>query len=381
MEGVKVTENKILHMIVRILIVSLLIGLGCVAFYYLVWLTYPFLLATVIAFSLNPIVNVLDKQARFPRPLAVLTGILILFGIIGGVLTLIIIKLIDGFQYLSRLLPEKIEIISFHIQSFVNEHVLPLWSVGIGLIDELDPGQKDTIENSIYQLGTQFASLLGNAGQTIANSLSQFIGTLPITLTVFIFIILSLYFISKDWNVIKGKIKDKFPNQILKQISHIYKDLKLKLFGFLRAQFILISITAVVNFIGLLVLNVEQALTIAIIIGVVDLLPYLGTGVILIPWGIYSIVTGNLFLGIGLLILYAVTISIRQLAEPKVLSSSLGLNPLATLVSLFVGLQLFGFIGLFIGPVMLVLLLSFYEARVFEGTLGFIKGTPHKEKY
>jgi sporulation integral membrane protein YtvI len=373
-EVVKMTDNKVLQVIVRILIVALLLVLGCFVFYYVVWFTFPFLIAVVIAFLINPVVNLLEKTAKFPRPLAVLTGILFLFGLVGGVVTLIIIKLIDGFHYLSRLVPNQIEIISIHIQSYVNEHFLPLWVKGIGLIDHLDDTQRNAIENSIQQLGGQFASILGNAGQAIANSLSHLVGALPITLTVFVFVILSLYFISKDWNRLQLITKDRLPNHILNQMGQVFQDLKSKLLGFLTAQFILISMTAVLNFIGLLVLKVEQPLTIALILGAVDLLPYLGTGIILIPWAIYSIVSGNLFLGFGLLILYTLTITLRQLAEPKVLSSSLGLNPLATLISLFVGLQLFGFLGLFIGPVILVLFLSFHEAKIFEGIWSFIKG-------
>ncbi|KHF39456.1 hypothetical protein LQ50_15485 [Halalkalibacter okhensis] len=363
-----------LQVIVRVLIVALLLVLGWLAFYYVVWLTFPFLIALGIAFCMNPVVNWLERSARFPRPLAVLTGILFLFGLVGGVLTLEIIKLIDGFQYLSRLVPDQVETISTHIQAYVNDHILPLWARGLGFIDELDVAQRDAIENSIQQLGGQFASLLGNAGQAIANSLSQFIGALPITLTVFVFVLLSLYFISKDWHRLQAIVKKNLPKRLLEQMAQVYRDLKFKLIGFLTAQFILISMTAVVNLIGLFILRVEHALTIALILGVVDLLPYLGTGIILIPWGIYSMMTGDLFLGVGLLILYALTITLRQLAEPKVLSSSLGLNPLATLISLFVGLQLFGFIGLFIGPVILVLLLSFHEAKLFEGIWRFIKG-------
>ena len=369
------TDNKILQGIVRILIVALLLVLGWFVFYYVIWLTYPFLIALVISFLINPVVNFLEKIAKFPRQLAVLTSILFLFGLVGGVLTLIIIKLIDGFHYLSRLVPNQIEMISFHIQSYVNEHVFPLWVRGIGLIDDLDDTQRDAIENSIQQLGGQFASILGNAGQAIANSLSQFVGALPITLTVFVFVILSLYFISKDWNRLHMVVKGRIPNRTFEQIGQVYQDLKSKFLGFLKAQFILISMTAVLNFIGLLILDVEQPLTIALILGVVDVLPYLGTGIILIPWAIYSLVIGNYFLGFGLLILYALTITLRQLAEPKVLSASLGLNPLATLVSLFVGLQLFGVLGLFIGPVLLVLILSLHEANVFEGIWKFIKGS------
>ncbi|WP_100405553.1 sporulation integral membrane protein YtvI [Bacillus solitudinis] len=367
-------DNKVLQVIIRILIVALLIVLGWFVFYYIVWLTFPFLIALVLAFLINPVVSLLEKKAKFPRMVAVLTSILVLFGLVGGVLTLLVMKLIDGFQYLSRLVPSQIETISVHIQSYVNEQLFPLWMRGMGLIDHLDDTQRNAIENSIQQMGGQFASILGSAGQAIANSLSHLVGALPITLTVFVFIVLSLYFISKDWNRLRALVEDRLPKQTFVQFGQVYQDLKSKLVGFLAAQFILITMTAVLNFIGLLVLKVEQPLTIALVLGVVDLLPYLGTGIILIPWAVYSIVMGDLFLGVGLLILYVLTITLRQLAEPKVLSSSLGLNPLATLISLFAGLQLFGFMGLFIGPVLLVLLLSFYEAKIFEGIWMFIKG-------
>ncbi|WP_245308326.1 sporulation integral membrane protein YtvI [Halalkalibacter urbisdiaboli] len=370
------SNNKILQMIFRVLIVAVLVAIGLYVFFNVVTLTFPFIIAAVFAFMINPLVTFLEKICKLPRTLAVLSAILFLFGLVGGVLTLIIFKLVDGFQYLSRLVPTHIEQISINIQAYVNEHLLPLWIKGIGMIDHLEDSQRSAIENSIQQLGVQFASILGNVGQAIANSLSHFVGALPITLTVFIFIILSLYFISKDWNHYRLSLKKKLPVTVTERFVQVYVDLKSKVIGFITAQCILISMTAILNFIGLLVLKVEHPLTIALVLGVVDLLPYLGTGIILIPWAVYSLVMGDLFLGVGLLILYGLTIILRQFAEPKVLSSSLGLNPLATLISLFVGLQLFGFIGLVIGPVILVIVVSMHQANVFEGIWRFIKNEP-----
>lgn len=367
-------NNKVLQVIVRILIVSLLVALGWFVFYHFVALTYPFLIAAVFAFLINPIVTFLERKAKFPRPLAVFSGILFLFGVVGGILTLIIFKVIDGFQYLSQLVPRQIERISISIQSYVNEQLFPLWNQGIGLIDNLDESQRSAIEDGIQQVGGQLASLLGRIGQAVANGLSSFVGALPITLTILVFIVLGLYFISKDWNKFRMQTKKKLPNHITLRIVNILTDLKSKVIGFLTAQLILISLTAGMNFIGLLILGVEQPLTIALIIGLVDLMPYLGTGIILIPWAIYSLVMGDLFLGFGLLILYGLTVLQRQLAEPKVLSSNLGLNPLATLISLFVGLQLFGVLGLVIGPVVLVILISLHQANVLDGIWRYIKG-------
>src|SRR5699024_12332562 len=98
-----------------------------------------------------------------------------------------------------------------------------------------------------------------------------------------------------------------------------------------------------------------------LIIAIVDLLPYLGSSAILIPWAIYEMATGSIALGIGLASLFIVVAGTRQFIEPKVLSSSLDLDPLSTFISLFVGFKLFGFLGFIIGTFCLVLVLVFYR--------------------
>ncbi|WP_017727681.1 sporulation integral membrane protein YtvI [Halalkalibacterium ligniniphilum] len=367
-------NNKTLQLIIRVLIVAAIIAIGWLCLFYFFKLTYPFLIAFVLAFFINPVVNFLDEKAKFPRPLAVLAGILFLFGLVGGIVTLIIIKIIDGFHYLSRMIPTQIEMISNRMQTYFNDTIFPFWEEILGEFNNLEESQRTAFEDSISQIGLEFASLLGSLGQAIANYLSSFVGALPITLTAAIFVFIALYFISKDWHTFKKKLKKEMPNHVIDKTVSVVKDLKSKVIGFISAQLILISMTAVLIFVGLLILRVEQPLTIALIIGLVDLLPYLGTGTILVPWAIYSLITGDYFLGFGLLILYGVVILQRQLAEPKVLSSNLGLNPLATLISMFAGLQLFGVLGLVIGPVMLVLLVSLYQAGVLTGVWHYIKG-------
>ncbi|MBP3950452.1 sporulation integral membrane protein YtvI [Bacillus suaedae] len=367
-------NNKTLHMIIRLLIVSILAIVGWFVFYSFIKLTFPFLIAALLAIFINPIVSFLEKKARIPRPLAVLIGIIFMFGIVGGILTLVIWKVIDGIRYLSQLIPAQIESTSSAVQTYFNEEILPLWYQGMGFIDNLNTTQRTALEDGIEQIGVQFAAILGAIGQTLANSLSNVVSVLPLTLTVLIFILLALYFISKDWNRFRASLRKKLPPSLLKSTSHVVSDLKTKVVGFAYAQLILISITAGVNLIGFIILKVEHPLTIALIVGLVDLLPYLGTGIILVPWAIFSLLTGEAFFGIGLLILYGITILLRQLVEPKVLSSNLGLNPLATLISLFVGLQLFGIIGLIIGPVGLVVFQSLYKAKALDGIWRFIKG-------
>jgi sporulation integral membrane protein YtvI len=126
--------------------------------------------------------------------------------------------------------------------------------------------------------------------------------------------------------------------------------------------------------VGLLILRVPYAITLAIIIGVVDLLPYLGTGFVFVPWIVYLFFTGNSYLALWLLGLYGIVLVQRQVMEPRVMASSIGLDPLATLIAVFVGFQLFGFIGLMIGPFFLVIINALWDARVIQDVWLFIKG-------
>ena len=101
------------------------------------------------------------------------------------------------------------------------------------------------------------------------------------------------------------------------------------MFGFVKAQATLISITTIIILIGLLILRVDYAITIALIAGRSDIIPYLGTGSIFVPWIIFEVIQGETGLAIGLGILYIVVLVQRQVMEPKILSSNIGLDPLA----------------------------------------------------
>lgn len=367
-------NHPAVQIIFRILFLVLVTVLGLFLLYHFLRLTYPFIIAALLALLINPLVNLIVKYLRFPRSLAVLTSLLFLFGVIGSLVTILVKKTIDGVVYLSEFIPNQIEKISINVQEYFNNYVLPLWDRGIGFLDTLNPQQQQLYQEGIQVVGSNLASMLKGIGQGFTNGLAAFISALPITFTVIVFVILAIYFISKDMNKYTSMYKAKLPTIFQQKTWDVLKDLQKKIFGFIRSQIILMMLTFFVSLIGLLILRADYALTLALIMGILDLIPYFGPGFIIIPWSIYSFFTGDMFMGVGLLILYASTVIVRQFAEPKVLSSSMKLNPLAVLVSLFAGLQLFGVIGLVIGPITLVIIVSLYDAKVFEGMWGFIKG-------
>src|SRR5699024_5280180 len=138
---------------------------------------------------------------------------------------------------------------------------------------------------------------------------------------------------------------------------------------------------AVIVYIGLLVLGIKHALTIALIIWLVDFLPYIGAILIFLPWAIYAFSTGEVFLGTGLAILYGLIVIQRQLIKPKILSSNIGISPLMTLITLYVGFKLIGFIGIVIGPLTFILLKIFMKQAfsMISGILLFGKRHPKQK--
>lgn len=366
--------------VLRILFVLFVGALGLFVLFHLFRLTYPFIIAALLAFLINPLVNLFEQKLRFPRPLAVLTSLLLFFGFIGTVVTYLVKKIVDGVVYLSDIIPRQVEKVSILAQNYFNDVILPLWDQGIDFFDGLNSSQQEIMQEGIQIIGSNLASALKGISTGITNGLTTFISALPITLTVIVFVILAIYFISKDMTKYQEMYRAKLPVIFRKKTWDVLMDLKKKIFGFIRSQIILMLITFTVALIGLFILQTEHKLTLAVIMGGLDLIPYFGPGLILVPWSIYSFIIGDVFMGVGLLILYASTIIVRQFSEPKVLSTSMKLNPLAILVSFFAGLQLFGVIGLVIGPITLVIIISLYDAKVFAGIWRFIKGNSEKEE-
>lgn len=358
---------------------TVIVILSLIAIYYVLDFTlpliYPFLIGWLIAMTIEPIVNWLEKR-RIPRLVSVSFILIVIFGLIFTLIFFIIAEIVIELTHLAELIPnffnraQKIFVDTFTKEN-TNVHRL---IQALQTYLEKNPDQQKQIIDGIREN----ASVLAKKGTAfiteILTSIGQFLSNLPFLLTVLVFIILASFFISLDWPRLKKNVLFFIPNRAQTTLGIVLKDLKKALFGFIRAQLILISITALIVLIGLLILQIPYAITIALLIGLVDLLPYLGVGAVLVPWIVYLFITSNFKLGLGLSIIYAIIVVVRQFLEPKLLSSNVGLDPLLTLIALFVGLKLIGVLGIIIGPVAVVILLALHRAQVFRDIWKFIKG-------
>ncbi|MFD1019011.1 sporulation integral membrane protein YtvI [Thalassobacillus hwangdonensis] len=356
----------------RLLLVAAAIFGGLFIVYFAAQYTYPFIIALIIAFFINPVVDMLEERVNMPRGLAVFLAILAILALIAGIITLLVVELANGASYLADEVPEHFKSLVNYIQVLISSTIVPFYERILSILSNLEPSQQQTIMDHVQNVGENIAQEGALVLQEILQKIPVLLKGLPNYVTILVFSLLGTFFISKDWYRLGDKVKSIAPQRILTSSMNILQGLKQALFGFVKAQLTLISITAVIVLIGLLVLRVDYAVTIAIITGAVDLMPYLGTGLIFVPWIIYMFFTGNYFLSIGLSVLYIIVVVQRQVMEPKVLSTNIGVDPLATLIALFVGFQLLGFLGLIVGPVTLVILNTIHRTGVAKEVWNYI---------
>jgi sporulation integral membrane protein YtvI len=367
-------NKKYIYRSLRFLFVIGIVLLLLVSSFYLSKVTYPFLIGLIIAFLMNPLVNFFEKKARMPRVLSVLVTLIIIFAIFAGLVTLLIAEIVAGANYLATVVPDHLDTLINYIEQLFAGQILPLYHQLTNLFQNLDAGQQGTIMENIQNVGKKFGTTVGSFIQNFFGNIPNVLSWFPNAATVLIFSLLATFFISKDWYKFSAMAGKFLPNRAKSSGKTVFVDLKRALFGFLKAQATLISITTVIILIGLLILRVDYAITIALIAGIVDIIPYLGTGSIFVPWIIYEVITGETGLAIGLGVIYIIVLVQRQVMEPKILSSNIGLDPLATLIALFVGFKLIGFLGLIAGPVTLVIITTLDRANVFRDVWTFIKG-------
>ena len=216
---------------------------------------------------------------------------------------------------------------------------------------------------SAISLGGLF-SMLSAAAQEVVTELSSFVLSkatallkgMPIFFIGFVFTIVSSFAIAMDYDNVIQFLMRQIPHRLRPMIYDIKNFLLSSFFKLVKAYTIILLITYVELCIGLWALRIPSFWKYATVISLLDLLPILGSGAILIPWGLIELLNRHTALGVGLLILYAVTVVVRNIAEPHIVGDSLGLHPAVTLTAMFFGLKVFGIIGMLIVPVIIMLI-------------------------
>lgn len=196
----------------------------------------------------------------------------------------------------------------------------------------------------------QAISWLQELAKGLVSSGLSLVSTLPGLLLAFMVTLLLVFYLvyDKKWLFNLVPVADGKVEQMLKSI-----------YGFIKTQLLIIIITAAICMLTFSLLGIPYVLALGIIIAILDLLPVLGTGTMLVPMVVWYAIVGQHFTAIALGVLYGIIIVVRQVIEPKLLASNLGIHPVVAILSVFLGLKLFGAIGLVLLPLAASIAASF----------------------
>ena len=183
----------------------------------------------------------------------------------------------------------------------------------------------------------------------------NFAKNIPVLLITVFTTLFTAFFLLKDNIRFYDGAKNFFGNDFCNKFFQIKESLLSVIFTYLKAQLIIESIIFTVLFLGFSYLGLKYTLLLAFFTAIVDVFPILGTGTVLVPLSVFYFLTGSSATGWGLLVLYGVAILVRQLCESKIIGSKLGIHPLLSIFSIYAGMKLFGFWGIFLGPAAAIL--------------------------
>ncbi len=307
---------------------------------------FPFLLSIIVAgLSQKPAIF-LSKRTGIKKPYcAVLLSAGIYLGV-GAGLVFLVYRLIIYSVGLIDFLPDFFSSLKSIIQSVE------------GWLAEYFPQEyKLSLSGVLENISKSLTDFLTNTVKAIVTSLPSFLLSSVVALV-------SACYISKDFDGLskfaKSLCSEAFYNRFLR-IKAIFSKSVLKI---IKGYFLLMLITFAELWLGLSVLGIKNSYLWALLIAFIDFLPVLGTGAVMVPWAVYSALTGNTGLAISLAILYVIIIIVRNFCEPKIVSGQMGINPLFILFSMYLGLKLFGGVGLIILPIILIVTIKYYKEEM-----------------
>ena len=349
------TQEQKKRFIVNVIFFALVLALVWIGIRYLLRWLLPFIIAFLIALLLRRPLNFILSHTHLPRKVVapIITLILVLLvAILAAVAAYKGIRELSDFaawlpSWFQETAPEVVQSLNQRFQLLL-EAIPAEWDAQIHLLVD---GVSGNIQN-------QLVSWSGNAVSWLASkavSVPSMVVTVVITLV-------ATFFMSTELEQIRAFVRRQIPAAYMGAARDTWISFGRTVGKMLRSYLVIMSITFGELCIGLSVLRLEHAVVLAALIAVVDILPILGVGTVLLPWGAITLMVGDVPLGLGILLLYAVISVIRNFLEPRIVGKRIGLNPLITLLCMYLGLQLFGIIGMFLVPLLFILVRNAQKA-------------------
>lgn len=322
----------------------------------------PFVIGLIVSALANPPIKFFEEKVKFKRKASSAIFIVLILAIIISAGYGIVVFLVNQGMGLVQSIPGKWSSWQKSFDSIEKNFD--------NLTKNLPAELRAPFENfgdSFREALAGFISSLGSSDKasSMINSVSNGIGSVANVLIGIIMTVLSAYFFTVEHNSLIGYMDKYLPKTAYSKCMAAYRGLKNAIGGYFKAQLQIELWVYVVTVIGLLILRVDYAVVIALGIAFLDLLPFFGAGLIMVPWGVIALVNHDYFIGIGMFITWGVGQLVRQLIQPKIVGDNVGVAPLPTLILLYIGYKFMGVFGMVVALPIAMIVISLYKEGLF----------------
>lgn len=321
----------------------------------------PFVIGGIIALIANPLVKFMEKRMKIVRKHS---SILIIVLAIAAVVLVLYFGCTFLVRQIASLVGDLPELYA-QFSSMINVAADEIRGL-LKLLPESSQNFMDTIgENIMTYLGKAVSNAsgitIGDAGVIVRNLAEGFL--------MAIFSLMSAYFFIAERERLTKVYKAAFPETLQKQVKIIRDTFANAIGGYFKAQMKIMIIILIILFAGFEFLKVDYSFLLALLVSLLDFLPFFGTGTVIGPWAVIDLFNGNYYRAICLLIIYVICLVAHQALQPKLVGDSIGLDPFTTLIFMFVGYRFKGVLGMIIGIPVGMAVIGLFKAGLFDKLL------------
>ena len=325
----------------------------------LVSLLMPFVLALILAWLLNPVVRWLKKRLDVSRKVLSLVVLILAFGTVGGLCYALcwalvgqVVSLFDNWQPILDSLMATVDNVGQWFEQLGS--ILPDSVVAIG--DDVVRALMSWLEG--LDLSSQIAALASWATGLVS-------GIPGFAVAVVVFLMAS-YFITSDYPRLRYLFTDQLPANLRSFGSDVRRIFMEAFGGYIKSQLLLSLGVFVILTVGFLVIRQPYSLLLAFVLAVMDFIPIIGAGTVMVPWAVVDLITGDYRQAIELMVIWGIIALFRRVGEPKILGDQTGLSPILSLVGIYVGMKVAGVLGMVVGPLLLLVCINLAKLGIFR---------------
>lgn len=325
----------------------------------------PFLLALIVAWALHPLVRWLHKKLGISRKAITLTALILCFAVLGGALYGAIYMLYTQVRSIVE------------NWSSIRQSLVDVLDTLLGFLNSFSSFLPDSVVSDANELASKLMDALQNilpsALSVSLDSAGNFVTRVPSFFIASVVFIMASYFITSDYPRLRFLATDRLPPSVYEFGANFRRIFREAFGGYIKSQLILSFGVFCILALGFTLIGQSYGLVIALIFAVLDFIPIIGSGTIMVPWAVICVVLGNFRGAIELMVIWGAIVLFRRMAEPKILGDQTGLSPILSLVGIYVGMEVGGVLGMISGPLVLLVVINLWKLGTFDPVWNDIK--------